>query len=202
MKITKFFLLLLLLIPNYALANTSNIFENKTFGLKLVKPDDWQFLTAQQHYEGLKRLEMDDKEMQKLIVQKSNAPLVIITKYPEPHDDLNPSFKMNVRPIGNSQNFDSIKTLETITVGIKKMFKDLKIDQKPTNVTISGIESAYMRVSYTLNTENGGSFAATSEMWVVPRDNYFFMIGAGIRQDEKNGSRNEIKKIIDSINIE
>jgi hypothetical protein len=145
---------------------------------------------------------MDDKEMQKLIVQKSNAPLVIITKYPEPHDDLNPSFKMNVRPIGNSQNFDSIKTLETITVGIKKMFKDLKIDQKPTNVTISGIESAYMRVSYTLNTENGGSFAATSEMWVVPRDNYFFMIGAGIRQDEKNGSRNEIKKIIDSINIE
>jgi hypothetical protein len=42
----------------------------------------------------------------------------------------------------------------------------------------------------------------TQEIWVVPSGPVFFMIGTGKRADEKNGSRAEVRAIVDSIQIE
>jgi hypothetical protein len=37
---------------------------------------------------------------------------------------------------------------------------------------------------------------------VVPRGKYFFLIGAGIRQDEKTGSHAEVDGILSSLKLE
>lgn len=39
------------------------------------------------------------------------------------------------------------------------------------------------------------------EIWIVPRGDYFFLIGAGTRQDEKTGSRQEIRRILDTVKV-
>jgi len=81
---------------------------------------------------------------------------------------------MNVRPIGDAQALDPIKTLETIIIGI----------------------------NYTMNVDTGVSFAVTSEMWIVPRKNYFFMIGVGMSQNDTSDTKKIIREIINSIEIE
>ena len=35
----------------------------------------------------------------------------------------------------------------------------------------------------------------------MPRGDYFFMIGAGIRQDERTGTRREIEEILNTVRI-
>jgi hypothetical protein len=57
-------------------------------------------------------------------------------------------------------------------------------------------------MNYTMEIPDGRSFQTTSELWIVPRGDYFFMIGAGTRQDEKTGSREEIQDILASLKIE
>ena len=36
----------------------------------------------------------------------------------------------------------------------------------------------------------------------MPRGNFFFLIGAGTRQDEATGGRAEIRSILDSVKID
>ena len=53
-----------------------------------------------------------------------------------------------------------------------------------------------------MQTSGGDSFPVASEMWIVPRGDYFFIIAGATRQDEKSGPRSEIATIINSIKIE
>ena len=74
------------------------------------------------------------------------------------------------------------------------------IVQQPIKTKIAGFEAVYARFNYYVsNTER--IFPTTSELWIIPRENFFFMIGAGIRQDEKTGSRKEIQDILDTLVI-
>ena len=56
-----------------------------------------------------------------------------------------------------------------------------------------------MRIHYSLIIPDGRKFPTSSELWIVPRGDYFFMIGAGTRQDERNGSREEIHEILSTV---
>ena len=84
----------------------------------------------------------------------------------------------------------------------EKLFRDFELVQAPIGIAVSGINSAYMRMNYTMEIPDGRSFPTTSELWIVPRGDYFFMIGAGTRQDEQNGTRGEIEAILETIDIE
>lgn len=200
MKFIKIFIFLLL--SSNALAGNSDDFENKMFGFKMSKPSDWHFLTAKEHYEGLKRINLEDKKFQEILAKKSSAPMVVITKHQEPFDDLNPSFKVSVKPIGRLINSNALKTIEAMTPIFEKMFTNFKIQQKPTKIKIFGLEASYTRFNYSVSIPDGRTFPATSEIWIIPKENYFFMIGVGFRQDEKTGSYDEIKSILDTIVIQ
>ncbi|MCI5108761.1 MAG: hypothetical protein MRY49_02845 [Candidatus Pacebacteria bacterium] len=201
--------ILLLLIPTIVFAsektltnNSTNVFYNRTVGFKVTKPASWHFITAEQNYEMLQEVSLEDKEFEKLLKERSNAPLVAFTKYPIPHEDLNPSFKVGIKPIGVVDNFEPVKTLEFIMSNIKPIIGDFTTEKEPQKISISGIESAYGSFIYTMNTNNGEAFPVRSEMWLVPKGRYFFMIGSGARQDAKQETREEIMSIIDSIVIE
>jgi hypothetical protein len=55
-------------------------------------------------------------------------------------------------------------------------------------------------MSYALEAA-GSSWRTTSEMWLVPRGDVVFIIGAGTREDQKNGTLREVRSIIDTIKI-
>lgn len=193
------YLLILLLASSITCANSIHEFENKTVGIKVTKPTDWQFVTAEENLENIKKIKLNDSEFQEYMVKHSTAPLVVMMKHPEPYDDLNPSFKVNIKPLGQLKGADPKQTLHLILPLFKKLFQDFVLVQKPMDTIIAGLHASYMRFNYSLSIPDGRTFPTTSEIWIVPRGNFFFMLGAGTRQDEKTGSRNEISKILNSV---
>lgn len=201
MKYIKLITPLILLLAVTAYAN-DNIFKSISVGFEITKPKEWSFVTAQENLDNLKRTKLSDDEFQQLMLKYATAPLVAMTKYPEPYDDLNPSLKVNIKPFGQLKGKDSKEVISLILPQLQKMFKDYQLVQSPIDVNVAGFKAAYVRINYSLQIQDGRIFPTTSELWIVPRGDYFFMIGAGTRQDEKTGSRKEIEQIMKSIKID
>lgn len=191
----------LLLFSAYALSEEPSVFSNPTAGFTVTKPISWHYVTAEQNLNNLKEAQLGDKEFHAAMVKYATAPMVAMTKHQEPYDDINPSFKVNIKPLGQFKGQDPKKIIEVILPQFQKHFKDFKLVQPPTNATVSGISSAYTRINYTMDVAGIGALPITSELWIIPRGDYFFMVGAGTRQDEKTGSRKEIESIINTIVI-
>jgi hypothetical protein len=192
---------LLVLVSSSAFAAPPNEFESVTVGFKVTKPTEWQFVSADENLENLKKIELNDQEFQQLMQKYATAPLVAMMKYPEPYDDLNPSFKVNIKPLGQLKGVDPKQILNLFLPQFQKTFKDFVLVQEPTDEKLSNLNSAYMRVNYSIAIPDGREFPTTSELWIIPRGDYFFIVGAGTRQDEKTGSRGEIKEILKSLVI-
>lgn len=47
--------LLLMLVSSIVCADSIHVFENKTVGIKVTKPTDWQFVTAEENLENIKK---------------------------------------------------------------------------------------------------------------------------------------------------
>jgi hypothetical protein len=201
MKYIKLIFLVIFLLTGIAYAD-ENIFKSITVGFEVTKPKGWSFVTAQENLDNLKRTKLSDDEFHQLMLKYATAPLVAMMKYPEPYDDLNPSLKVNIKPFGQLKGRDGKEVISLILPQFQKMFKDFQLVQAPIDVKVAGLKAAYVRINYSLQIPDGRTFPTTSELWIVPRGDYFFMIGAGTRQDEKTGSRKEIEQIMKSIKIE
>jgi len=180
----------------------NNLFKSITVGLEVTKPSTWSFVTADEYKENLKRTKLSDAEFQELMQKYATAPLVAMMKYPEPYDDLNPSFKVNIKPLGQLKGMDGKTIVSLFLPQFQKLFQDYELVQEPVDKEISGLNAGYVRINYSLQIPDGRTFPTTSELWIVPRGDYYFLIGAGTRKDEKNGSRNEINEILKSLKIE
>jgi hypothetical protein len=197
MKVVQ--IIFLTIFSSMVFAGDSNKFESLTVGFKVTKPAEWQFITAEENLENLKKVQMNDAEFQQLMLKYSTVPLVAIMKYPEPFDDLNPSFKVNIKPLGQLKGADPKQILNLLLPQFQKIFEDFNLVQPPMDTKVSGLNAAYMRINYSLVIPDGRKFPTSSELWIVPRGDFFFMIGAGTRQDEKTGSRNDIQNILSSV---
>lgn len=193
--------LVLILFSGSALSKESSVFSNPTAGFTVTKPVGWHYVTAEQNLNNLKATQLSDKEFQAAMVKYATTPMVAMTKHKEPYDDVNPSFKVNIKPLGQFKGKDSKEIIGVILPQFQKLFKDFELVQPPTNVTVAGISSAYTRINYTMDAAGIGALPITSELWIIPRGDYFFLVGAGTRQDEKTGSRKEVESIINTIVI-
>lgn len=193
--------LALALLATAGQAAEPSVFKSHTAGIELTKPAEWHYVTAAQNMENIKAMKLSDEEFHAVMQKYSTAPLVAMAKYKEPFDDLNPSFKVNIKPYGGLKGRQSQEIISLILPHFQKIFKDFTIIQAPVEVEVSGIKSAYARVNYTMEIPDGRKFPTTSELWIIPFGDYFFMIGAGTRQDEKTGSREEIKIILNTVKI-
>ncbi len=194
--------IMFLFLPLLAFAASDNTFTNVTVGFSVTKPDSWQFFTAEQNLENLKGMQLNNEQFRKVMLKYSTAPLVAMMKHPEPYDDLNPSFKVNVKPLGNLKGTDPKGIVNLVAGPLKSVFKDFEITVPPTETTVSGLKAGYTQFNYSLSIPDGRSFPTTSEVWIVPRGDYFFIIGAGTRQDEKTGTRAEIQSILKTVKID
>ena len=183
------------------LEQNNNVYQNPTIGLSITKPDNWHFTSIQQHKENLKNIKLQDKQFTEAIQKYSSAPLVVMTKHPEPHDDLNPSFKIAIKPFGALPR-DSKEIISMTIKPFEIMFKDFKLVEGPKDAEISGLKEAYAKFYYLLEGQNGKQFLTSSELWVIPQGDYFFLIGVGNKQNSSEEVNTEIKEIISSIKVE
>lgn len=192
----------LTLVVGAALAADTAVFDSPTAGLQLTKPAEWSYVTTAQNMNNIKAVKLNDAEFHAAMQKYATAPLVAMTKFSEPFDDVNPSFKVNIKPYGELKGKSPQEIINLVLPQFQKVFKDFVLVQTPIDVVVSGIKSTYARVNYTMEIPDGRNFPTTSELWIVPRGDYFFMIGAGTRQDEKTGSREEIQSILRTVKIE
>ena len=176
-------------------------YSNPTLGFSIRKPSSWHYLSAEQHRENLKRSDFTDPKFKELVTRYARTPFLAITKHKEPHDDLNPSLRVNAREAGNLKGMAPEKVVELTASAFSRMFKDYAVAEGPVATKVSGHSAGYMRVNYT-HEAGGASWPTTSELWIVPRGDLVFIIGAGTRQDEKSGTRKEVRGIIDTIKID
>jgi hypothetical protein len=175
------------------------VFASPTAGFQVAKPIGWHHMSAEQVRENNARV--GDAQLRELLKKGTTAPLVAFTKFPEPYDDLNPSFKVSLQPIERLSGGDAMEGIRRLVEQLGGMFPAFEVVQGPERTVVSGIDAAYARFTYDLEVPDGRRLPAMSEMWIVPRSSYFFLIGAGMRQDEKNGSREEIEAIVRSVKI-
>lgn len=179
----------------------TNTFLSETLGVSVTKPESWRWISSDEYFRNLERAEWNDKDFEELLRTRATAPLAAIMKFPEPFDDVNPSFKINVKPYGSLKGYDPKDILKLITPQFQKSFLDFNVVEPPRDVMVSEIKSGYMMMNYTMKIPDGRAFPITSELWVVPRERMFFIIGSGTRTDETTGTRAEIKEILDTLKI-
>ncbi len=196
-----FIISIVLIIATPSKAN-ENRFKNGAAGFEITKPSEWSFISAEQNSENIKRVKFkDDEEYHKLIKKYAIKPLVTMMKYHKNYNDLNPAVQVVIKPLGQLKTLGVNKIMSLILPQYKKMFNKYKLVQPPTEVMVSGLKTSYARINYSLEIPDGRIFLTSSEFWVIPNGDLFFMIGASTREDEKSGSRKEIEGIINSIKI-
>jgi hypothetical protein len=197
-----FWLFVALLFPLMVRAEDPNIFISRAAGFSVTKPANWYFLTAEANAENLSKTRLQDEELQKMMQKYATAPLVIMTKFQEPYDDLNPSFKVNIRPLGSLDGANPVAIIELVKGSLQKAFKDYLEIQPPIEKEVAGFKAAYMMIHYSLETSDGQKFPTCSELWIIPRGKFFFMIGAGTNQVPDKNEQQEVASIINSIRID
>lgn len=199
----KMFVAVFLIVgASSAVATEPDVYNNPTAGIQVTKPAEWSYLTAAQNLDNIKAAKFNNEEFHAALQKYATAPLVAMTKYPLPFDDINPSFKVNLKPFAGLKGKSPEDIISLMVPQFKSAFQDFVLVQPPTKVVVSRIESAYARMNYTMEVPDGRAFHITSEIWIVPRRDYFFIIGAGTRQDERTGSREEIQSILATLKID
>jgi len=179
-----------------------SMYHNETFGFKVIKPKGWHITTSKEYAENLGKIDINDPKLKNLVQRNANIPVITYTKYQEPYNDLNPGFKVNIYPLGKLDPDNPVKILEVLLPNLQKVLKDYKLTVPPKETTVSGLKASYMQVFYTLVTSDGSSFPSCTEMWVVPKRNFFLALGVATRQDEKNCTRKDVGKIVETMVIE
>lgn len=185
-----------------AKADDQNVFSNPTLGFSVTKPANWHVASTQDFFRNLKLVELDDKQFQDQLQKYAQVPFLAFMKYPEPYDDVNPSFKVNVKPLAQLGGKDPKEILQMLVPVFKNAFRDFRTVDGPKDITIDGIPSAYAMFQYTLSVADGRTFPTTSDIFIIPRGNIFFMVGVGSRQDASQEDLIEIDSIIQSIKIQ
>jgi hypothetical protein len=175
--------------------------RNEAFGFEVTLPDGWVQSTAAQYYENISRIQADDPEFQDALMKHANTPLVMAMKYPEPFEDVNPSFKINARPYGPLSDKDGVAIIEVILPTLQSAFTDMAITSPPTKVTVGGRAAGHVAIKYSMKTPVG-ELPTASELWIIPDVHYFYIIGIGFRQDESTGARAEAAQPVETLTFD
>ena len=182
-------------------AETTDRLENPTAGIVVVKPTGWHVGTIQQIEANRAKVRMNDAELQKAIQQSAAAPLFVFTRYPEPHDSLNPSIQVALRPLGPLVDRTPVEIMQVAVEPLKKAFKDFRLVSEISATTVSGMPAAYMKGAYTLVTQDR-EYPTLSRLWIVPRGNFMFFMGMGSPQEGPDVSEAEFTAFVKSIEIQ
>ena len=123
--------------------------ENTTAGVSLARPQGWQTATAADVQANRERIRLSDDEFQRAMVTRSALPIIVLMKYPEPFDGLNPSIQITLR---QALKGTPTQLLADALTTMRRGFADLSIVQPVAPTTVSGFPAAHVRVTYTLRT--------------------------------------------------
>ena len=94
--IFRFFLIVVAFSTISASAHSESL-SFPAFGLSIESPADWIIQSAEVYSDNLDRVDFGNPEFKQLVLKYSSAPLLSVTRFPEPHPELNPSINIKTR---------------------------------------------------------------------------------------------------------
>lgn len=178
-----------------------DLFVSLTVGVSLRKPSSWHFMPTTWRVENLKRVDFKDEGFADLAAKYATQPLVIVSKYEETMDTLNPTFQTVFRPLP-LEDMSPEDVAQLALQAMPQIYEDFEIveDVEPTEV--GGHEAVHYAVKFTLRNHAGAVFTTLSETWIVKRGAYIFMLGGSGPPDGDDASRSEFAAMVRSIVIE
>jgi hypothetical protein len=173
--------------------------RNTAAGIEITPPAGWHEASLAQVQANRENVRMADADLQHAIQTRSALPLLVFTKYPEPHEGLNPSVQVTLRSALRGTPTD---LLSTALQPMRRAFPDFRLVSPVHQTQVGGWPAAAMEATYTLRSKAGGAFPVRSRMWLVPRGQLMFLIamsGSATGADVADG---EFKAALDSIVIQ
>jgi len=184
-----------------AAGDGSDRFHSPTAGLAFVKPPQWVFASLASLQTNRDNIRLADAELERLMKERGTPPLAAAMRYPEPHPDLNPSFQIGLRPLGELEGKSANEILELLLPGLLRIADDAKVVRPVEGISVSGLPAARAGFEYTLRTVDGGAFPTRSDIVIIPRGRFMFMVGSGRKPDD-SASAGEIETILTSLVID
>ena len=193
------FFLAVFLCPVFA--EDGQQFENATAGISVVRPAGWHTASLQEVEANRERVRIPDEELQEAIRKYATAPLFVFTKHTEPHDNLNPSIQVILRPLGPLAGLSPTKIMEVAMTPLQQTLADFAFVKEIHETSVSGMPAAHMKATYTLTMAEGGEFRALARTWIVPRGSFMFLIGMSGPEQGPHVSEEEFADVIQSVEI-
>jgi hypothetical protein len=173
--------------------------EVSSAGLALDRPAGWHTGTIADVQRNRENVRLADSEFQAAMVSRSALPIVVLTKYPEPHPSLNPSIQITLRP---GLAGTPTQLLTAALEPMRKAMANFRIVAPVQAVKVSGWPAARVRTSYTLKNAAGQSFDIMSRLWLIPRGRLMFLVGMSGSQTGSEVCEAEFASALTSINIQ
>ena len=195
----------LLLAPIFVIASVASWaqdrFESQTAGFAFAKAEAWVFASVQQTQANREQVRLNDAEIERRLRTQAALPLAAVTRYPEPHPDLNASFQVSLRPLGALASTPPVELIDILLPSLGRAFEDFRVVSPATSTTVGGLPAARAGFQYTLKTGGGQEFPTRSEIIVVPRGAFMFLIGMGRKPDDREAEAAQ-EQMLASIQIQ
>jgi hypothetical protein len=121
--------------------------EHQSAGISLTRPAGWHTATIAQIQANREQTKLSDSGLQAALATRSALPLIVFTKYDEPHPGLNPSVQITLR---QALPGTPVRLLTGALRTMRQAFADLQIVDSVRGMQLAGLPGAHVRVTYTL----------------------------------------------------
>ena len=180
-------------------ATAQELVRHATAGIELLRPAGWHDATLADVQANRARLRLSDPQLERALQTRSALPLLVFTKYREPHPGLNPSVQVTLRPALSGA---PTQLLASALTTMRRAFPDLRILVPVQDTTVGGWPAAHVEATYTLRGQAGETFSVRSRLWLMPRGSLMFLIGMSGSATGEDGCDQEFAIVLGSIAIE
>lgn len=184
-----------------AQATEREVFRSPTHGIELVKPEGWHFQTIGELIGSMEDTKLKTEALRPIFHDSVRSILVTVAKYPEPYDGLNPSVTIHISPYGKLEAASPRELMNLGLAAYPLIFDDV-VPEALRDVEMAGHPAVESRMTATAHKKSGTIMPMKSVSWLVPRDGYYVSISAGVRQDEANGTMEEVLAVLDTLQID
>lgn len=159
-------------------AAAQKVFVNKPYGFAMEEPKGWIATDKSALTENLKKFEMEDADLERLLKENSGSILLAAyTKYsPSKKAGLIPTIQVSVR---SKPPLPYERFSRSIVQSVERMnqtFEEFEFIGAPQDVDISGIRSVFMMARFTMASRAGKLMKIRSRMFAIPLEKYFFQV--------------------------
>ena len=179
-----------------AAAQTDAVYRNPTAGFEITKPAGWHYLTADRNTDRVLSARLRDSQLQAAVIANT-AHLIAITKFPEPHPDVNPAVTVMMGPIGGYRGRPPTELFKALLPLLGRGSPKAEITYAPAPVAFYGLNGVFGQLRYPV----GGSWRL-SDVYLVPRGDFFFVIASEMAWEDNPAVRADLGRIVASIKIQ